>query len=139
MKVPDEDPGDARLEEEGLRRVAEVYPSTVVELMPAVRLDSPRLMAAARGFLRFVCEAHEFLGYLGSVRVEARVSGGGSYLAASAPPEGAEPRFYFISEQTELRSSVEAEHQDLARREADLAEEILTRLAWHFGVEAFRQ
>lgn len=37
------------------------------------------------------------------------------------------------------RSRIEAEHQDLARREADLAEEILTRLAWHFGLEAFHQ
>jgi hypothetical protein len=53
-------------------------------------------------------------------------------------PEGAGPRFYQVSEQTELRSAVEAEHQDLAEREADLAEEILTRLAWHFGLESFR-
>jgi hypothetical protein len=124
---------------EGLRRAAEGYPSTVVDLAPAVSLDPPRLMAGARGFLRFVCEAHKFLGYLGPIRIEARVSGGNSYLAVSAPPQGLEPRFYSVSEQTELRSSVEVEHQDVARRESELAEEILTRLAWHFGVEAFSQ
>jgi hypothetical protein len=67
------------------------------------------------------------------------MSGGGYYFAVSAPPEGAEPRFYYVSEHTELHSSVEAEHQDLARREIDLAEEILTRLAWHFGLESFGQ
>lgn len=137
VTVPEEEHDDDRVEE-GLRRAAEGYPSTVVELTPAVRLDSPRLMAATRGFLRFVREAYEFLGYLGPVRVEARVSGGGSYLAVSVPPEGAEPRFYSVSEHTELLSSAEAEHQDLARREGDIAEEILTRLAWHFGLESFR-
>ncbi len=38
----------------------------------------------------------------------------------------------------ELRSSVEAERQDLAGREAELAGEILTRLAWHFAIDSFR-
>jgi hypothetical protein len=52
-------------------------------------------------------------------------------------PLGEQRRFYRVSEQTDLRSSIEVEHQDLAKREADLAEEILTRLAWHFGLEAF--
>jgi hypothetical protein len=137
VPVPEEEREDDQIEE-SLRRAAEGYPSTVVALTPAVRLDPSRLMAATRGFLRFVREAHEFLGYFGPIRVEARVSGGGSYLAVSVRPEGAEPHFYQVSEQTELRSSVEAEHQDLAGREADLAEEILTRLAWHFGVESFR-
>lgn len=138
VPVPEEEREEDRMEE-GLRRAAEGYPSTVVALTPAVRLDPPRLTAAARGFLRFVREAHEFLGYVGPIRVEARISGGSSYLAVSVRPEGAEPRFYQVSEQTELRSTVEAEHQDLASREADLAEEILTRLAWHFGLESFRR
>lgn len=137
VPVPEDEREDDQIEE-SLRRAAEGYLSTVVALTPAVRLDPPRLAAAARGFLRFVREAHEFLGYFGPIRVEVRVSGGGSYLAVSVRPEGAQPRFYQVSEQTELRSSVEVEHQDLASREADLAEEILTRLAWHFGLESFR-
>jgi hypothetical protein len=138
VPVPEEERGGDRMEE-GLHRAAQGYPSTVVDLTPAVRLDPPMLLAAARGFLRFVREVHDYLGYVEPVRVEARVSGGGSYLAVSVRPEGVEPRLYQVSEQTELRSSVEAEHQDLASREADLAEEILTRLAWHFGLEDFRQ
>ena len=110
------------------QHAAEGYPSTVVDPTPAVRLDPSRLLAAAKGFLRFIRESYEFLGYLGPARVEARVSGGNAYPAVSAPPEGPEPRFYFVSEQAELRCSVEAE----------LAEELLTRLAWHFGLERFR-
>ena len=122
---------------EGLRRAAEGYPSTVVNLAPAVRLDAPRLAAAAKGFLRFVHEAYGFLGYSGPVQIEARISGGHSYLALSVPPEGAEPRFYRVSEQTELRASVEAEQADLASREIYLVEDLLNRLAWHFGLEGF--
>jgi hypothetical protein len=122
-----------------LRRASEGYPSTVLDYTPAVRLDPLRLRASARGFLRFVHEAHSFLGYLGPIRLEVRVSGGGTYLAVAVAPKGAEPRFYSVSEQTELLSSIEAEHQDLAGREADLAEEILMRLAWHFGLETFSQ
>jgi hypothetical protein len=108
-----------------------------VDLTPAVMLEPRRLLASDRGFLRFVHEAYGYLGYLGPVRVEALVSGGGSYLALPFPPKGEQRRFYRVSEQTDLRSSIEVEHQDLAKREADLAEEILTRLAWHFGLEAF--
>lgn len=121
---------------ESLRRAAEGYPSLVVDPTPAVRLDPSRLLAAAKGFLRFVREVHAFLGYLGPVRVEVQVSGGGSYLAT--PQKGPRPRFYFVSEQTELRASLEAEHQDLGSREAKIAEEILARLAWHFGLETFQ-
>jgi hypothetical protein len=90
-----------------------------------------------RGFLRFVDDAYGYLGYLGPVRVEARVSGGSSYLAVPFPPEGAQRRFYRVSEQTELRYSIKVEHQILAKREAELAGDILTRLAWHFGLEDF--
>jgi hypothetical protein len=60
VTVPEEERDDDRMKE-GLQRAAEGYPSTVVELTPAVRLDPSRLMAAARGYLRFVQEAHEFL------------------------------------------------------------------------------
>ena len=45
------------------------------------------------------------------------------------------PRFYFVSEQTELRSSVNAERANLEGREAELAK--ATRLAWHFAQEDF--
>lgn len=123
--------------DEALRRARGGHPSTVAGLAPAVRLNPPALLAAAKGFLMFVREAHRLLGYYGSVRVEARVSGGDYYLAAAAPPVGSPPRFYFVSEQTELRSSVEADRADLERREAELAKEISTRLAWHFGQEDF--
>jgi hypothetical protein len=137
VPVPEEDlsPG---LKQGAMERVAVGYPSTVVGLTPAVMLAPPRLLASARGFLRFVDEAYGYLGYLGPIHVEARVSGGGSYyLAVPFPPEGAQRRYYRVSEQTELRSSIEVEHQDLAKREADLAQEMLTRLAWHFGLEDF--
>jgi hypothetical protein len=136
--VSEEERSDDQMEE-GSRRAVEGYPSTVVDLTPAVRLDPPMLRASIKGFLRFVRETYSFLGYLGPVRVEARVSGGGSYLAASAPSVGMQSRLYFVSELTELRSSIDAEHQDLASREAELAEEILTHLAWHFGVETYGQ
>jgi hypothetical protein len=138
VAISEEERSDDQMEE-GSRRAVEGYPSTVVDLTPAVRLDPPMLRASIKGFLRFVREIHSFLGYLGPVRVEARVSGGGSYLAASAPSVGMQSRLYFVSELTELRSSIDAEHQDLASREAELAEEILTHLAWHFGVETFGQ
>jgi hypothetical protein len=46
-------------------------------------------------------------------------------------------RMYHVSELTELRSSIEAEHRDLASREVELTEEILTQLARHFEVGAF--
>jgi hypothetical protein len=49
------------------------------------------------------------------------------------------PRLYHVSAWTELRSSIEAEHRDLASREVELAEEILNQLARHFGVGAFVQ
>jgi hypothetical protein len=62
------------------------------------------------------------------------VSGGDSYVAVLAHLTRAEPRMYHVSELTELRSSIEAEHRDLASREAELTEEILTQLARHFGV-----
>ena len=127
------------LEEGARRRVAEGYPSTVADLAPAVRLDPPMLMASARGFLRFVGEAYRYLGYLGPVRVEALVSGGDSYVAAAAPPIGAEPRFYFVSEHTGLRASVQADQQELVSREADFAEGLLVRLAWHFGVNSLER
>ena len=136
VPVPEEELGPGFMRE-ALERVAVGYPSTVVGLTPAVMLEPPRLLASARGFLRFVHEAYGYLGYLGPVRVEALVSGGGSYLAVRFPPKGEQRRFNRVSEQTDLRSSIEVEHQDLAKREADLAEEILTRLAWHFGLEAF--
>jgi hypothetical protein len=135
VPVPETERGSG-LEEESRRRAAEGYPSTVADLTPAVRVDPPMLMASARGFLRFVSETYRYLGYPGPVRVEALVSGGDSYAAVAAPPAGAEPRFYFVSEHTGLRASVGAEQQDLATHEADLAEEILVRLAWHFGVDA---
>lgn len=138
VPVPEEE-RDEEQTAEGYRQAADGYPSTVVGLMPAVRIEPSVVLAAARGFLVFVREAHELLGYPGPVRVEAQVSGGGSYLAAAAPFGGREPQLYFVSEQSELRSSVEAEHWDLAGREVDLAKEILTRLAWHFGVEDFRR
>ncbi len=119
------------------RRAQDGYPSTVANLVPAVRLSPPLLLSAARGFLRFVRETHEHLGYPGPVRIEVRVTGGGSYVAVSAEPEDRKPRIYFVSEQTELRASVEAERADLEQREAELAKEISTRLAWHFGREDF--
>lgn len=122
-------------EEQARRRAAEGYPSTVMGLTPAVRLDPPMLMASARGFLRFVGEAYHYLGYPGPIRVEALVSGGGSYVAVAAPPVGTEPRFYSVSEHTRLRASIEAEQRDLVSHEASLAEEILVQLAWHFGVD----
>jgi hypothetical protein len=134
--VPAEDRTAAQMTE-SVRRAAEGYPSTATHLVTAVRLMTSEFLAAAKGFLRFIREAYGFLGYFGPVRVEVRVSGGGAYLAVSVPPDGRPPRFYAVSEQTGLRSAVEAEHQDLASREADLAEEILTRLAWHFGLESF--
>jgi hypothetical protein len=125
--------------QENVRRVNQGYPSYVVDIAPAVQLDPPMLRASAKGFLRFVHQAYDFVGYLGPVRVEALVSGGDSYVAAVAHPTRAEPRMYHVSELTELRSSVEAEHRDLASREAELTEEILTQLARHFGVGAFIQ
>lgn len=151
VEVP-EGERDAALEDKASLRAEEGYPSTVADLVPAVRLSPPYLLSAARGFLRFVLQANLYLGYQGPVRVEARVYGGNSYLAASearvygggsylaaseAFPENRAPRFYFVSEHTELRSSVEAERTDLESREAELAKEISTRLAWHFGREDF--
>jgi hypothetical protein len=60
------------------------------------------------------------------------------FLPHYAIPSGrCERCLYRVSEQTELRSSIEIEHLDLAKREADLADEKLTRLAWHFGLENF--
>lgn len=119
------------------RRTRDGYPSTVADLVPAVRLSPPVLLSAARGFLRFVRETHEHLGYTGPIRVDARVTGGVSYLAVSVDPEDRKPRFYHVSEHTELRASLEADGTDLERREAELAKEILIRLAWHFGREDF--
>lgn len=138
VPMPEEEYGPGMVEE-ALRRTRNGEPSTVAGLTPAVRIDPPMLLAAARGFLLFLRQVHALLGYPGPVRVEARVSGGDHYLATVAPPAGAEPRFFFVSEQTEIRSSVEAEQQDLAGREVELAEQIMTRLAWHFGIEAFSQ
>lgn len=138
VPVPEEEYGPGMVEE-ALRRTRDGEPSTVAGLTPAVRIDPPMLLAAAKGFLLFLRQVHELLGYPGSVRVDARVSGGDHYLATVAPPAGAEPRFFFVSEHTQLRSSVEAEQQDLAGREADLAESLLTHLAWHFGIDAFRE
>lgn len=120
-------------------RSKEGEPSTAAGLAPAARIDPPILLAAATGFLLFLRQVHALLGHPGPVRVEARVSGGDHYLATVAPPAGAEPRFFFGSEHTEIRSSVEAEQQDLAGREVALAEQIMTRLVWHFGIEAFGQ
>ena len=134
VPVPETERGPG-LEEEARRRATEGYPSTVADLTPAVRLDPPMLVASARGFLRFVGETYRYLGYLGPVRVEALVSGGDSYVATAARVRGEEPRFYYVSEYTRLRASVEAEQQDITSREVDLAEEILIRLAWHFGVD----
>ncbi|MDP9484258.1 MAG: ATP-binding protein [Actinomycetota bacterium] len=136
VEVP-EGEREADLAQGAALRAAEGYPSTVADLMPAVRLSPPVLLSAARGFLRFVRETYEHLGYTGPVRVEVRVTGGGSYLAVSADPEDRKPRFYFVSEQTELGASLEAERADLERREVELAKEISTRLAWHFGKEDF--
>lgn len=124
---------------EALSRTRDGEPSTVAGLAPAVRIDPPMLLAAAKGFLLFLRQVHELLGYPGPVRVEARVSGGDHYLAPVAPPAGAQPRFFFVSEHTELRSWVEAEQQDLAERGAGLAESLLSHLAWHFGIDAFRE
>jgi len=138
VPVPDEELGTESMEE-ALRQARGGRPSTVASLTPAVRLDTPWLLAAVKGFLLFVRQTHEFLGYPGPARVEALISGGDRFLAVAAPPVGAEPRFYFVSEQTELRSSVEAEQRDLARREAELVEEIMTRLAWHFAIDSFRE
>ena len=138
VPVPETELGPG-LKEAARRRAAEDYPSTVAGLTPAVRLDPPRLMASARGFLRFVGEAYHYLGYPGPVRVETLVSGGHSYVAAAAPPMGAEPRFYFVSEHTELGASVEAEQQDLASHEANLAETMLVQLAWHFGIDSLER
>lgn len=136
VEVPEEE-READLAQEAALRAAEGYPSTVADLVPVIRLSPPVLLSSARGFLRFVREAHERLGYSGPVRVETRVTGGGSYLAVSAGPEERKPRFYHVSEQTELGASVEAERAELERREAALAEELSTRLAWHFGKEDF--
>ena len=127
MKVPNSEL-DAETRRWNKLRAVEEYPITVVDPAPAVRLDSSMLRASARRFLRFVHEAYGYLGCLGPVRVEARVSAGDSYLAVSASPQGREPRFYSVSEQTELHSSVEDEYQDLASREPDLAEEYLPTL-----------
>lgn len=138
VPVPEKELGPS-LKEAAQRRAAQAYPSTVAGLTPAVRIDSPRLKASARGFLKFVGETYRYLGYPGPVRVEALVSGGDSYVAAATSPMGTEPRFYFVSEHTELRASVEAEQQDLASREAGLAEEMLVQLAWHFGVESLER
>ena len=138
VPVPDAERG-LGFEEEAQRRAAEGYPSTVAGLAPAVRLDPPMLMKSARGFLKFVGEAYRYLGYPGPIRVEALLSGGGSYLAAAASPMGAEPRFYVVSEHTELRAGVEAEQRELASREAGFAEEILVQLAWHFGVDSLER
>ena len=135
-EVPEKDRDEEGMDE-GSRRARAGYPSTVVDPLPAVRLSSPHLLPAVRGFLRIVSQTHGHLGYRGRVRVEARVTGGGSYLAVSAYPEARTPRFYFVSERTEAGSSVEAERADLENREADLASELAARLAWHFGQEEF--
>lgn len=138
VPAPDEELGHGTMEE-ALRHAREGRPSTVADLTPAVRLDTPWLLAAAKGFLRFVGEAYELLGYPGPLRVETLISGGDRYLAVTVPPVGSPPRFYFVSEHTELRSSVEAERQDFAARETEFAEEIMTRLAWHFAIDSFRE
>lgn len=138
VPVPEEEFGPGMMEE-ALRRAGHGQPSTVAGLTPAVRLDTPWLLASARGFLLFAHQAHELLGYPGPVRVEVRVSGGDRYLAVAAPSAGVGRQFFFVSEQTELRSSVEAERQDLVTREAELAQDLLARLTWHFGTESFDQ
>ncbi|MEJ7842539.1 MAG: ATP-binding protein [Rubrobacter sp.] len=123
--------------DDGVHRARSGYPSTVVDLLPAVRLTPAVLSAAVKGFLRFVSQTHGYLGYRGRARIEVRITGGGSYLTVPAEPEERTPRFYFISEQTELASSAEAGRADLEEREAELANELTTRLAWHFGQEDF--
>lgn len=136
VEVPEGQRG-ANLTGEAARRAAEGYPSTVADFVPAVRLSPPIFLSAARGFSRFVRETHEYLGYPGPVRVEVRVNGGGSYLAVSADPEKRSRSFYFVSEWTEPRASIESDPADLERREAELAKTLASRIAWHFGQEDF--
>lgn len=124
---------------ENVQRVNQGYPSYIVDIAPAVQLDPSMLRASAKGFLRFVHQAYDFLGYLGPVRVETLVSGGDSYVAVVAQPKRVEPHMYHVSELTEMRCSIESEHRDLASREAELTEEMLTQLARHFGVGTFVQ
>jgi hypothetical protein len=101
---------------------------------PAIRLRPLILRQNIAGFLDFVQGVYELGGWRGSIRFDLQLVSPDAFPAVD---EGTLINFLRLSETATLRATAQFEYESLETHRDDLVEEIMRRVAYHFGLDEF--
>lgn len=112
-------------------------PSTVVDPAVAVRVRPDVLRVKLTDFFDLVRGVYGFGGWRGPIRLEAVMSGKGSFFPAASTTAHESIDFFALAETTEARATIEFDYESMELRRDDLVDELLRGLARNFGMDSF--